>query len=82
MLERLQAAFSSQRNFINDAIHELRTPITIIRGHLELLVTIPKSEVETVGVVIDELDRMVALSMIYCCWQGRNPIFKPTNSGT
>jgi signal transduction histidine kinase len=37
MLARLQAAFTSQRDFINDAGHELRTPITIIQGHLELL---------------------------------------------
>jgi signal transduction histidine kinase len=37
MLDRLQSAFSSQRDFLNDVTHELRTPITIIRGHLELL---------------------------------------------
>lgn len=58
MLERLQAAFSSQRDFINDAGHELRTPITIIRGHLELLGDDPQERRETVELVIDELDRM------------------------
>jgi signal transduction histidine kinase len=26
-----------QKDFVSDAGHELRTPITIIRGHLELL---------------------------------------------
>lgn len=58
MLNRLQAVFSSQRNFINDAGHELQTPITIIRGHLELLGDDPEERRETVELVIDELDRM------------------------
>jgi signal transduction histidine kinase len=34
MLERLQKVFRSQRELLNDAGHELRTPITIIQGHL------------------------------------------------
>ena len=58
MLDRLQVAFSSQRNFINDASHELRTPITIIRGHLELMGDDPQEREETVALVTDELDRM------------------------
>ncbi|MBD2204968.1 HAMP domain-containing histidine kinase [Calothrix sp. FACHB-1219] len=58
MLERLETAFSSQRDFINDASHELRTPITIIRGHLELLGDDPQERQETIELVLDELDRM------------------------
>lgn len=59
MLERLQSAFVSQRNFINDAGHELQTPITIVRGHLELLNEEMQIEGgETLELVIDELDRM------------------------
>ena len=58
MLDRLEAAFTSQRNFINDAGHELRTPITIIRGHLELLGDDPEEQRETIALVMDELDRM------------------------
>ena len=58
MLDRIQAAFTSQRNFIKDAGHELRTPITIIRGHLELLGDDPKEQQETIALVMDELDRM------------------------
>lgn len=33
MLDRLSAAFEAQRAFVNDAGHELRTPITVIRGY-------------------------------------------------
>ncbi|MEM7725394.1 MAG: ATP-binding protein [Cyanobacteria bacterium P01_A01_bin.45] len=58
MMDRLESAFATQRNFINDAGHELRTPITIIRGHLELMGDDPEEKEETVSLVIDELDRM------------------------
>jgi signal transduction histidine kinase len=54
MLDRLEQAFALQREFISDAGHELRTPITIIRGHLSLLERDP----ETLRIVTDELDRM------------------------
>jgi heavy metal sensor kinase len=37
MLDRIQAAFNTQRRFIADASHELRTPLTAIRGNLDVL---------------------------------------------
>lgn len=58
MLDRLESAFATQRRFVDDAGHELRTPITIIRGHLELLEDDPEERRETVALVLDELDRM------------------------
>lgn len=60
MMDRLEKAFRDQRQFLNDAGHELRTPITIIRGHLELLdiSPLPLEDHETVALVLDELDRM------------------------
>ena len=59
MMDRLEAAFTTQRHFINDAGHELRTPITIIQGHLELIDSDEPEEVETtLELVFDELDRM------------------------
>lgn len=58
MMSRLQDAFTSQRSFINDAGHELRTPITIIQGHLELMGDDPQERQETLALVMDELDRM------------------------
>jgi signal transduction histidine kinase len=58
MMDRVQAAFDTQRNFINDASHELRTPLTIIQGHLELMGDDPVEQQETLALVMDELDRM------------------------
>jgi signal transduction histidine kinase len=58
MLDRLEAAFGAQREFLDDVAHELRTPITIVRGHLELLGDDPDERRETLSVVTDELDRM------------------------
>jgi two-component system, OmpR family, sensor kinase len=58
MLDRLQHAFATQRRFLNDVGHELRTPITIVRGHLEVLGDDPAERRETVALVLDELERM------------------------
>jgi two-component system OmpR family sensor kinase len=58
MLDRLEAAFATQRRFLDDAGHELRTPITIVRGHLEVMGDDPEERRETMALVMDELDRM------------------------
>lgn len=58
MLDRLERAFAVQREFVDDAGHELRTPITVIRGHLELMSDDPRDRAETIELVTDELGRM------------------------
>jgi signal transduction histidine kinase len=58
MLDRLEAAYRTQRRFIDDAGHELATPITIIRGHLEVMGGDPVDREQAIAIVMDELDRM------------------------
>jgi signal transduction histidine kinase len=58
LLDRLERAFAAQRAFVDDAGHELRTPITIIRGQLETLEDDPDQRRRAIALVTDELERM------------------------
>jgi signal transduction histidine kinase len=58
MLDKLEEAFDTQRRFVDDAGHELRTPITVIRGHLDLMGEDAEDRRATLELVDDELDRM------------------------
>jgi signal transduction histidine kinase len=62
MLGRLEASARQQQEFLATVGHELRTPITIARGHLELLTTVDRGDAAaveaTAAIVRDELGRM------------------------
>lgn len=61
MLERLDGAFAIQRQFVDDAGHELRTPITVVRGHLELIGPVTDEQSQALAIAHDELDRMARM---------------------
>jgi len=44
MLDRVDAALSAQRRLLSDVSHQLRTPLTVIRGHLAVLATNPEPD--------------------------------------
>lgn len=46
MLDRLERSFKRQQQFVSDASHELRTPISVIQGYINLLDRWGKDEVE------------------------------------
>jgi signal transduction histidine kinase len=54
----------AQREFVRDASHELRTPITVARGHAELIRAAGAGEqvTEDADVVLDELGHLSRLS--------------------
>jgi signal transduction histidine kinase len=54
MLERLDAAFTSQRRFVANASHELRTPLTVMRTELDVALADPDAST-------DELRRMASV---------------------
>lgn len=37
MLDRLETSYESQKQFVSDASHELRTPIAVIQGYINML---------------------------------------------
>jgi signal transduction histidine kinase len=53
-----------EQEFLRDCSHALRTPLTLARGHVELLLesTDPVEQREDAQIVIDELDRMNRLA--------------------
>jgi signal transduction histidine kinase len=65
MADRLSAAMAAQRQLLSDVSHQLRTPLTVARGHLEVLERTgagdPTAVRETVDLVVDEIDHMKAL---------------------
>ena len=49
MLDRLEDSFDRQRAFVADASHDLRTPLTIVRGQLDVLARNPDPSPEEVA---------------------------------
>lgn len=64
MLERIQRAFEAQRRFTADASHELRSPLTAMRGEIELALRRERGAEEYVKVLGSTLEEVVRLSSI------------------
>lgn len=66
MLQRLETAFESQKQFIQDASHELRTPIAIAQTNIEVLEMQPDPGIADYRHLIDviklSMERMVGVS--------------------
>jgi two-component system, OmpR family, sensor kinase len=64
MLGRLDVAFNQVRRFTADASHELQTPLTILKGELEVALRSPRTVEEyqdTIRSCLEEIDRIAHL---------------------
>jgi signal transduction histidine kinase len=81
MLDRLEEAYARERQFVSDASHELRSPLTILRGELELVLR-DAGELdgfrEALSTAAEEADRLSQLAedllVIARSDQGRLPV--------
>lgn len=65
LLDHIRAVFEAERRFLDDASHELRTPIAVARGELDLLrsgVGDDPNQIEALSSSIEELDRLDRLA--------------------
>ena len=59
LMERLRVALERERSFIREASHEIRTPITVIRGACELLAEGDPGDGEQLRARVERIDRSV-----------------------
>ncbi|MCX5679468.1 MAG: ATP-binding protein [Candidatus Omnitrophica bacterium] len=65
MLGRLESAFNTQRRLFADLSHELKTPLTILKGEFEVILKKTRSNVEyqeTLKSALEETDRIISLA--------------------
>ncbi|MBS4177843.1 HAMP domain-containing sensor histidine kinase [Lederbergia citrea] len=65
LMDDLERSFLQQKQFVEDASHELKTPLTIIHGHLSLInrwgKEDPKVLERSIGLSLKEVDRLIQL---------------------
>lgn len=65
MLERLDEAFTSQRQLFEDLSHELKTPLTILKGEFEVILKKIRSQGEYEYILkssLEEVNRIIRLA--------------------
>lgn len=64
MFERLERSFEAEKQFTSDASHELRTPVSIIKGaceYAEKYDETPEDHAETISMIQRQTDKMATL---------------------
>jgi signal transduction histidine kinase len=64
LLERLEDAMNRERQFTSDASHELRTPISILKGNFEVLIRKPRERDEYISKIKSGLQEIEKLDGI------------------
>jgi len=64
MLERLQKVLEGQHRFVADAAHELKTPLTAMKGNFEVILQRPRSVEDYQEVILDNIQEVDRLTKI------------------
>jgi signal transduction histidine kinase len=64
LLQRLQDALERERQFVTDAGHELRTPLSLLTTELELALRRPRSNPDLIAALRSALDETTRLSRL------------------
>jgi two-component system, OmpR family, sensor kinase len=64
MLERLEKSFLSQKQLIEDLYHELKTPLSIMRGEIEVTLKKERDGVSYRNILISNVEEIEKLSQI------------------
>ena len=60
MLDRIEVSYNSQKQFVSDASHELRTPIAVIQGYVSMLQRWGKTDKEVLEEGISAIEQEAA----------------------
>lgn len=80
MLNEIEVGYDSQRRFVSDASHELRTPIAVIKGYGNMLKRWGKDDAEvleeSIDAIIDETENMHSLveSLLFIARNDKNSL--------
>ncbi|MDP1726981.1 MAG: HAMP domain-containing sensor histidine kinase [Bacteroidota bacterium] len=64
MLERLENSFIIQKSFVSNASHEFRTPLTVMKGQIEVLLLHKRNEeeyIQTFQSLLDDIQNQIQL---------------------
>lgn len=65
LIERIRSNFRANRQFTQNASHELQTPLAIIKGHVEILLNAPRlgeKQATSLGVILQNTNRLARLN--------------------
>lgn len=64
MLDRLESSFIMQKNFVSNASHEFRTPLTSMKGQIEVMLMQARSEqdyIRTLKSINEDINNLIGL---------------------
>ncbi len=65
LIDRIRAHYQANKQFTQNASHELQTPLAIIKGHVEILLQSPnigEKEIESLAIVLQNTNRLSKLN--------------------